>query len=87
LRRVLLGSSPLIARGIFIEDPEGSGHEPEAPFGESMRDNPPGVWSARVRKRMAAPKRVGMIRFSYDGYATVAGLASTPDVCAAGWTS
>jgi dienelactone hydrolase len=53
-------------------------------WGESMQDDI--TWGVKhlVAKGTADPKRVGIMGGSYGGYATLAGLAFTPDVYAAG---
>jgi len=53
-------------------------------WGETMQDDL--TWGVKylVAKGIADPKRVGIMGGSYGGYATLAGLAFTPDVYAAG---
>lgn len=53
-------------------------------WGETMQDDL--TWGVRylVGKGIADPKRVGIMGGSYGGYATLAGLAFTPDVYACG---
>jgi dipeptidyl aminopeptidase/acylaminoacyl peptidase len=53
-------------------------------WGEKMQDDL--TWGVKylVDQGIADPKRVGIIGGSYGGYATLAGLAFTPDVYAAG---
>ncbi len=53
-------------------------------WGEKMQDDL--TWGVKylVAQGIADPKRVGIIGGSYGGYATLAGLAFTPDVYAAG---
>ena len=53
-------------------------------WGEKMQDDI--TWGVKhlVSQGIADPKRVGIIGGSYGGYATLAGLAFTPDVYAAG---
>jgi dipeptidyl aminopeptidase/acylaminoacyl peptidase len=53
-------------------------------WGDAMQDDL--TWGVRhlVEKGVADPKRVGIMGGSYGGYATLAGLAFTPDLYAAG---
>ncbi|BCS35284.1 hypothetical protein TBR22_A45110 [Luteitalea sp. TBR-22] len=53
-------------------------------WGETMQDDI--TWGVKhlVAKGIVDPKRVGIMGGSYGGYATLAGLAFTPDVYAAG---
>ena len=53
-------------------------------WGDLMQDDL--TWGVKylVAKGIADPKRVGILGGSYGGYATLAGLAFTPDVYAAG---
>jgi dipeptidyl aminopeptidase/acylaminoacyl peptidase len=53
-------------------------------WGQKMQDDI--TWGVKylVQKGIANPKRVGIIGGSYGGYATLAGVAFTPDVYAAG---
>jgi dipeptidyl aminopeptidase/acylaminoacyl peptidase len=53
-------------------------------WGEKMQDDV--TWGAKylVAQGIADPKRIGIIGGSYGGYATLAGVAFTPDVYAAG---
>jgi dipeptidyl aminopeptidase/acylaminoacyl peptidase len=53
-------------------------------WGEKMQDDL--TWGVKhlVAQGVADPKRVGILGGSYGGYATLAGLAFTPDVYAAG---
>jgi dienelactone hydrolase len=53
-------------------------------WGEAMQDDL--TWGVKhlIQKGIADPKRVGIMGGSYGGYATLAGLAFTPDVYAAG---
>jgi dienelactone hydrolase len=53
-------------------------------WGQTMQDDL--TWGVKhlVAKGIADPKRVGIMGGSYGGYATLAGLAFTPDVYAAG---
>ena len=53
-------------------------------WGEKMQDDL--TWGVKhlVAKGIADPKRVGIMGGSYGGYATLAGVAFTPDVYAAG---
>jgi dipeptidyl aminopeptidase/acylaminoacyl peptidase len=53
-------------------------------WGEKMQDDV--TWGVRhlVEQGIADPKRVGIFGASYGGYATLAGLAFTPEVYAAG---
>jgi dipeptidyl aminopeptidase/acylaminoacyl peptidase len=53
-------------------------------WGDKMQDDL--TWGVRhlIEKGLADPKRVGIMGGSYGGYATLAGLAFTPDVYAAG---
>ena len=53
-------------------------------WGEKMQDDL--TWGVKhlVAKGIADPKRVGIFGGSYGGYATLAGVAFTPDVYAAG---
>lgn len=53
-------------------------------WGETMQDDI--TWGVKhlVAKGIADPKRVGIMGGSYGGYATLAGLAFTPDLYAAG---
>jgi dipeptidyl aminopeptidase/acylaminoacyl peptidase len=53
-------------------------------WGQKMQDDL--TWGVRhlVAEGVADPKRVGIMGGSYGGYATLAGLAFTPDVYAAG---
>jgi dienelactone hydrolase len=53
-------------------------------WGQKMQDDI--TWGVKylVGKGIADPKRVGIMGGSYGGYATLAGLAFTPDVYAAG---
>lgn len=53
-------------------------------WGQKMQDDI--TWGVKylVSKGIADPKRVGIMGGSYGGYATLAGLAFTPDVYAAG---
>jgi dipeptidyl aminopeptidase/acylaminoacyl peptidase len=53
-------------------------------WGEAMQDDI--TWGVKylVQKEIADPKRVGIMGASYGGYATLAGLAFTPDLYAAG---
>lgn len=53
-------------------------------WGEKMQDDL--TWGVKtlVAQGIADPKRVGIMGGSYGGYATLAGLAFTPDVYAAG---
>ena len=53
-------------------------------WGDTMQDDL--TWGVKhlVAKGIADPKRVGILGGSYGGYATLAGLAFTPDVYAAG---
>jgi dipeptidyl aminopeptidase/acylaminoacyl peptidase len=53
-------------------------------WGQKMQDDL--TWGAKylVSEGIADPKRVGIMGGSYGGYATLAGLAFTPDVYAAG---
>lgn len=53
-------------------------------WGQKMQDDL--TWGVKhlIAKGIADPKRVGIMGGSYGGYATLAGLAFTPDVYAAG---
>ncbi|GAB3252733.1 S9 family peptidase [Larkinella harenae] len=53
-------------------------------WGEKMQDDI--TWGVKylINQGIADPKRVGIMGGSYGGYATLAGLAFTPDVYAAG---
>lgn len=53
-------------------------------WGQTMQDDL--TWGVKylVQRGIADPKRVGILGGSYGGYATLAGLAFTPDVYAAG---
>src|SRR5689334_11234319 len=53
-------------------------------WGNKMQDDV--TWGAKylIAKGIADPKRVGIMGGSYGGYATLAGVAFTPDVYAAG---
>ena len=53
-------------------------------WGDKMQDDV--TWGAKylIAQGIADPKRVGIIGGSYGGYATLAGVAFTPDVYAAG---
>ena len=53
-------------------------------WGEKMQDDV--TWGAKylITQGIADPKRVGIMGGSYGGYATLAGVAFTPDVYAAG---
>ena len=53
-------------------------------WGEKMQDDV--TWGAKylIAQGIADPKRVGIMGGSYGGYATLAGVAFTPDVYAAG---
>ena len=53
-------------------------------WGETMQDDL--TWGVKhlIAKGIADPKRVGIMGGSYGGYATLAGVAFTPDVYAAG---
>jgi dienelactone hydrolase len=53
-------------------------------WGERMQDDV--TWGAKylISEGIADPKRVGIMGGSYGGYATLAGVAFTPDVYAAG---
>ena len=53
-------------------------------WGEKMQDDL--TWGVKylVAKGIADPKRIGILGGSYGGYATLAGVAFTPDVYAAG---
>ncbi|MFN2510072.1 MAG: alpha/beta fold hydrolase [Pyrinomonadaceae bacterium] len=53
-------------------------------WGQKMQDDV--TWGAKylIAQGIADPKRVGIMGGSYGGYATLAGLAFTPDVYAAG---
>ena len=53
-------------------------------WGEKMQDDL--TWGVKylVSKGIADPKKVGIMGGSYGGYATLAGVAFTPDVYAAG---
>jgi dipeptidyl aminopeptidase/acylaminoacyl peptidase len=53
-------------------------------WGEKMQDDI--TWSVKflVSQGLADPKRVGIMGISYGGYATLAGLAFTPEIYAAG---
>ena len=53
-------------------------------WGEKMQDDLTWGVKAMVAQGIADPKRVGIMGGSYGGYATLAGLAFTPDVYAAG---
>lgn len=53
-------------------------------WGEKMQDDLTWGVKAMVAQGVADPKRVGIMGGSYGGYATLAGLAFTPDVYAAG---
>lgn len=52
-------------------------------WGEKMQDDV--TWGARhlIEKGIADPKRIGIMGGSYGGYATLAGVAFTPDLYAA----
>jgi dipeptidyl aminopeptidase/acylaminoacyl peptidase len=52
-------------------------------WGEKMQDDVTGGVKYLVQKGIADPKRVGIMGGSYGGYATLAGVAFTPDVYAA----
>ncbi len=53
-------------------------------WGEAMQDDI--TWGVKhlLQEGIADPKRVGIMGISYGGYATLAGLAFTPDLYAAG---
>lgn len=53
-------------------------------WGEKMQDDLTWGVKAMVAQGIADPKRVGIMGGSYGGYATLAGVAFTPDVYAAG---
>ncbi|HEV7843571.1 MAG TPA: S9 family peptidase, partial [Pyrinomonadaceae bacterium] len=53
-------------------------------WGQKMQDDLTWGVKAMVAQGIADPKRVGIMGGSYGGYATLAGLAFTPDVYAAG---
>lgn len=53
-------------------------------WGDKMQDDLTWGVKAMVAQGIADPKRVGIMGGSYGGYATLAGLAFTPDVYAAG---
>ena len=53
-------------------------------WGEKMQDDLTWGVKAMIAQGIADPKRVGIMGGSYGGYATLAGLAFTPDVYAAG---
>ncbi|MFN0109278.1 MAG: alpha/beta fold hydrolase [Blastocatellia bacterium] len=53
-------------------------------WGQKMQDDLTWGVKAMIAQGVADPKRVGIMGGSYGGYATLAGLAFTPDVYAAG---
>jgi dienelactone hydrolase len=53
-------------------------------WGDKMQDDLTWGVKAMIAQGIADPKRVGIMGGSYGGYATLAGLAFTPDVYAAG---
>src|SRR6202011_2070394 len=58
----------------------------EASFGQwgrSMQDDLTDGANEMVKRGIADPKRIGIIGGSYGGYATLAGVAFTPDLYAA----
>ena len=52
-------------------------------WGEKMQDDITWGVKSMIQKGIADPKRVGIMGGSYGGYATLAGVAFTPDVYAA----